>query len=123
MREFKFRAFDDGKMINMPLNSNFGISRFFGILGEDAVIMQYTGRKDEFGKDIYEGDIVLGTKKDIKCIVSYNDHNGGFYSVDSKNSLIGYTLMIPEGEFGGGNLICPFQVIGNIYENPNLLNP
>jgi len=49
-REIKFRAFDDGKMLSMPINSNYGISRFFGILREDAVIMQFTGMLDCDGK-------------------------------------------------------------------------
>lgn len=79
-REIKFRAFDDGKMLSMPINSNYGISRFFGILREDAVIMQFTGMLDCDGKEIYEGDKVAytlnhdGSQKEIKADVEWHNH-------------------------------------------------
>ena len=57
-REIKFRAFNNGQMLTMPIDTNFGLSRFFGILRDDAVIMQFTGLRDRYGKEIYENDIV-----------------------------------------------------------------
>ena len=54
MREIKFRAWDGKDMLNMPLNTNFGISRFFGILEETANVMQFTGLHDKNGKEIFE---------------------------------------------------------------------
>lgn len=71
-REIKFRAFDDGHMITMPLDTNFGISRFFGIIRDDAVIMQFTGLRDKHGKEIYENDIVRILYTDW-CSKSEND--------------------------------------------------
>ena len=40
MREIKFRAWDDGQMLTQPLETNYGIGRFFGFLSENAVSMQ-----------------------------------------------------------------------------------
>ena len=77
-REIKFRAFDDGKMLSMPINSNYGISRFFGILREDAVIMQFTGLKDKNGKEIYEGDKVQHDAWDYPFEVIFNEEKARF---------------------------------------------
>ena len=51
-REIKFRAFQDNQMHTSPINSNYGLTRFFGFLYEDAKIMQYIGIKDINGKEI-----------------------------------------------------------------------
>jgi len=69
---------------------------------EKGILMQYTGLKDKNGKEIYEGDIIQrGTT--VSDIVFEN---------------CGFKLR-------KGNSVCdvikPFEVIGNIYENPELL--
>ena len=97
-RQIKFRAFDDGKMLSMPLNTNYGISRFFGIIRVDAVIMQFTGLKDINGVDTYEGDIL-----DNLEVVRFSE--GAFMT------SIGALCLSANHR----------KVIGNIYENENLL--
>ena len=47
MREIKFRAFQDNEMLTSPISSNYGLSRFFGMLYEDAKIMEFSGMKDK----------------------------------------------------------------------------
>jgi uncharacterized phage protein (TIGR01671 family) len=76
---------------------------------EDYIVMQCTGLKDKNGKLIYEGDIVNGSCGVYwgKMIVEYNV--AGF--VLNKN---GKYLNFLEGD----NYI---EVIGNIYENKELL--
>ena len=109
-REFKFRAFDDGKMLTMPLDTNFGISRFFGILRDDAIVMQFTGKKDCTGKEVYEGDIVEFDKQEW----------GG----DDNIHVVSWNERDAEWCFGGGSASDMEwrTVIGNIYENPNLVS-
>jgi hypothetical protein len=97
-REIKFRAWQDNKMIVSPINSNYGLARFFGFLYEDAPLMQFTGLHDKNGKEIYEGDIV-----------QYADE---IRAVEWRGAAWGYS-----------NVMYPhkIEVIGNIFENPDLL--
>lgn len=72
---------------------------------DDIEIMQFTGLLDKNGKEIYEGDIVL--------ICSFNDEKN-LYEVIIKD-----IRHLPE-EFYGSNFTWS-EIIGNIYENPELI--
>lgn len=74
---------------------------------KDILLMQYTGLKDKNGKEIYEGDIVrLPEDEDYK-----------YYSIIYSKNRLGFTLSNGCG-FG---LSYGIEVVGNIYENPELL--
>lgn len=71
--------------------------------------MQSTGLKDKNGTEIYEGDIVKNIYDEI-YVVKWFD--AGFYLEEKYNGGFDYS----ELHFGDNK-----EVIGNIYENPKLL--
>jgi len=73
---------------------------------------EYTGRKDCKGKEIYEGDIVHLSSGSIGQI-SYNTHNTGFTLTPNKTNQRSEVVL--------DNLHTGMEVIGNIYENLELL--
>ncbi|HEL2255092.1 TPA: hypothetical protein TZI79_002107 [Streptococcus suis] len=84
---------------------------------EDCVLMQSTGLFDVNGKEIFEGDVVLenGWRK---VAVSFGtqeiEENFG-----DKRIFQGFNLAL-----GGGYpeaIMVDFEVLGNIYENPDLV--
>lgn len=87
--------------------------------------MQYTGLKDKNSKEIYEGDIVLQTHphpddKDDVALVKYGEH----ISADPHHYggwTIGFYAGDPEAAFSLLEKENRFEVIGNIYENPELI--
>jgi uncharacterized phage protein (TIGR01671 family) len=74
---------------------------------------QFTGLKDKNGKEIYEGD-VLGASPSWECQrAEVRWERGGFVKYGLYNS--GWTdTQLLDG-------LAHFEVIGNIYENPELL--
>ena len=117
IRELKFRAWNRGKMNSDVWNVFFQMSMGNHIGNEDFIPMQYTGIKDKNGKEIYEGDIV-NEGDNYYSVVEWNDHVGGpgfflheYYpngENDRYHDFHAYTTY-------------PYEVIGNIYENPELL--
>ena len=79
--------------------------------GEDVILMQSTRLKDKNGKEIFEGD-VLGTKDGLlNGVVEYRSDLGMW-----TNSLISYNNFERLCNVAGNR-----EIIGNIYENRELL--
>ena len=120
----KFRAYDSGSLCRMyqpdevmVSDGNIWIIDEDDVVGEwivnnDLNLMQSTGLFDKNGKEIFEGDIVK-MAKDVYSDLTYYEivrHRGGAYRLESNQH--GCELWLRHTN-------C--EVIGNIYENPELL--
>ena len=112
-REIKFRAWDkkEKKMIFDGLEDETIFSFPYRDLSNNLILMQFTGLLDKNGKEIYEGDIVNYDNKSF--------HNGLNGLVEWVGSGFYIAKHIPI--FKIVEKFKDFEVIGNIYENPELL--
>lgn len=117
-REIKFRGWYTGPHVNRMLEPNFNgpVNEIFNDPDNEGkvIYMQYTGLKDKHGTEIFEGDIVkFHYKRGIYKIgpVVWNDMFGS-WDIDCTD-FVAYKSL---GKFNSVS-----EVIGNIYENPELL--
>lgn len=121
MRELKFKIYSKGEMLgpftiqdlmngNYPSGLHIGYLSVSihepphaGVVRDDLVFLQYTGLKDKNGKEIYEGDI-------------WEDDEG--YLGEIKDSNYGWIVTDLDSLY---DCLAYGKVIGNIYENPELL--
>ncbi len=89
-------------------------------------IMQFTGLLDRNGKEIYEGDVLRFTEVDEdSCMGREDTHVGKVVWVEE---IAQWRFIYPSGQRRELHLVTHFpqvihnEVIGNIYENPELLN-
>lgn len=128
MRDVKYRVWNNGKMYNVraivwhaghvaniEVFTNKGTDYLYSI---DAKLLQYIGLKDRNDKEIYKGDLVkwyinhgsnfilckiIYMKEEAQFVGQYKDEYGNPRFISLINSHVG------------------LEVIGNCYENPELL--
>lgn len=124
-RQLKFRAWDKlekrfiypdkGYQGHFALDLN---GRFYNLQngsgGDDYIVQQSTGLKDKNEKEIYEGDIVQ------KMIIGPVEYFLGEFSIGGVTPLKDF-LIIPSDENQPLNFNLDLEIIGNIFENPELL--
>jgi uncharacterized phage protein (TIGR01671 family) len=123
MREIKFRAWEKNlkeiiTVHNIDFEKKMINTDYAWRLFNEIELMQYTGLKDKNGKEIYEGDIlkVEGSKR--KYVVKWNDEEFAFtVNYQYANGVPGDWIL---SEFRA--VLKTFEVIGNVFENKELLN-
>jgi YopX protein len=134
-REIKFRAWDkrEKKMCEADFFDNFYVINQgkVGIIKGEVFddgssfyvdysdknnweVMQYTGLKDKNGKEIYEGDLIK-IKHGSIWQVAWNEEKlkWHMWDIDPANTI----SLTKKGSY-----YDKYEVIGNIYENPELLS-
>ncbi len=121
-RLIKFRAWNGKKMYygkELWLRDD---QWWYGVAGYDTppdkvfsgnkgtALMQFTGLKDKNGKEIYEGDIAKIKHRDYLGIIKMDER--GYWISEGENKTENAVLNITSVE----------EIIGNIYENPELMN-
>lgn len=126
MKISKYRAWDKAnkEMLNVDVLDFFfeeirvlnDDGSVFSMKFENIILMQSTGLKDENGTEIFEGDIVKAVSFARWIgVVKYSEEKTAFMFKDSDTS--GYRdeyVFLSQFEDG-------FEVLGNIYENPDIL--
>ena len=91
-----------------------------GLVNLDEIeLMQSTGLKDKNGKEIFEGDIITNGQN-VMCMKRHNTL--GFY-VEEKGEVefIADSAVLEDFEEDAKEIADRLEIIGNIYENTELL--
>lgn len=87
--------------------------------GKDVILMQSTGLVDKNGKEIFEGDIITNG---IDIVDIKRHQTLGFYTIiDGRESFFGNSISIEGFEEDVEEFTQITEIIGNVYENPELL--
>lgn len=133
MREIKFRAWDKVNkkmypvtylsltdkrltMFALPKKGNEPWEEM-GVPGNQIELMQFTGLKDKNGKEIYHNDIIeelnIFTKEKKRGIVKWFEHECRWGLDLGNDEVTTFYFKKPNS----------YEVIGNIYENKELVSP
>ena len=135
-REIKFRAWDDekkemGEVTSLNFYNEYMWVDETPMTGnrlplEGTPLMQYTGLKDKNGKEIYEGDL-------LKYLAQYPHGFQEKYPWKKSGRVCGPVVsedgwLYADRKYKGEEMLLfkdsanEYEIIGNIYENPELLN-
>lgn len=123
MREIKFRAWNGSSLEYGGFAVHAGgsvcdILKPLSRVTEDSPLMQYTGLKDKNGKDIYDGDILANSDGTPYAYIHWKC-DGEFVGFCCEH--LPYLNWRDVGEMPLDNS-AEIEVIGNMYQNPELLD-
>jgi hypothetical protein len=108
--------FHDSEIEEFELNDAL-MNDYITAYPDEIVLMQSTGLKDKNDKEIFEGDILAcETDNEVINLNVFWDEEHALFMFESKK----YNEQEPLAELVENNTY-PFEIIGNIYENPDLL--
>lgn len=114
-REFRFRAWDGNIMTPALYNEFIDLDGNQHTHDTRKVLMEYTGLKDKNNIDIYEFDILKDNVGRLWVLTFRRQYlSFVFEYVKDRKTFYEYNRFLTHQK--------PFEVIGNIYENPELLN-
>jgi uncharacterized phage protein (TIGR01671 family) len=123
MKEFKFKVWN-GSVMSKAFSIHNISSENINTKGE---ILQYIGIRDKKGKEIYEGDIIAINNEEIslKLPVRFGKYGFSKYigecgELSDSTELYGFYV---ENEYSYIQMLNEnVVIIGNVYENPELVN-
>lgn len=140
MREIKFRAWDEQKkfmhtnfqfiksgetgsdwlVFTSDQDSDYSKQMYNPYFQEQLKIMQYTELKDKNGKEIYEGDIIRSIDSkgnEIIHSIIYEQEYARFAIIHKIQHVFDTPMLLSQEWIGAYQK----EIIGNIYENPELI--
>ena len=118
MMSIKNMWFQDSRIEELELNDAV-MNDHITAYPDEIELMQSTGLKDKNGKEIFEGDIITNGK-DVMCMKRHNTL--GFY-IEQKGEVefIADCAVLEDFEEDAKEIADRLEIIGNIYENTELL--
>lgn len=134
-REIKFRVWTGKTMLDwqaawnglVKLPPQFKTDEYLSIAivamlaqgNNGLTALQFTGLKDKNNKEIYEGDIV----KDLDGEYGYVKFDHGSFIIRQKKIVVPFYSVMVMDDMVQPRLMNPrtFEVVGNIFENPDLI--
>ena len=116
--EIMYFFFFDNELEELELNDPV-MNDHISVYPNEIELMQSTGLKDKNGKEIFEGDIITNG---IDIVDVRNHETLGFYTLaNGREVFFGHGTSIEEFEEDIEGFTEIAEIIGNIYENPELL--
>lgn len=114
-----FFVSEDGKIYKKSTDTGYGIA-ISRETSDKVILMQSTGILDKNSQEIFEGDIISDghTSRDIRHHQTF-----GFYTINDNGDeeFFGDTASLEDFEEVSKYMSENIEIIGNIYENPELL--